>query len=130
MALKLIIQYFRTEHSRVFPKEINYFLFDVFDESLDKFDDNKLPSLRGPNQNVIYRVIHKSLRDFRTRLATTKTDAAERSISIDRKSLQVFYVPGALAYLQVSLLGGSLDATSCGQGIRKKAVCVLEFAKI
>ena len=30
--------------------------------------------------------------------ATTKTDTAERSISIGRESLQVFFVLGALAY--------------------------------
>ena len=41
--------------------------------------------------------------------ATTKTDTAEKSISIDRESLQVFFVLGALAYLQVPPLGGSHD---------------------
>jgi len=42
--------------------------------------------------------------------ATTKTDPAERSISIDRESLQVFFfVLGALVYLQVPPLGGSRD---------------------
>ena len=38
---------------------------------------------------------------------TTKTDTAERSISIGRESLQVFFVLGALAYFQVPPLGGS-----------------------
>ena len=37
--------------------------------------------------------------------ATTKTDTAERSISIGRESLQVFFVLGALAYFQVPPLG-------------------------
>ena len=37
--------------------------------------------------------------------ATTKTDTAERSISIGRESLQVFFVIGALAYFQVPPLG-------------------------
>ena len=41
--------------------------------------------------------------------ATTKTDTAERSISISRESLKVFFVLGALAYFQVPLLGGSRD---------------------
>ena len=41
--------------------------------------------------------------------ATTKTDTAERSISIGRESLQVFVVLGALAYFQVPPLGGSRD---------------------
>ena len=41
--------------------------------------------------------------------ATTKTDTAERNISIGRESLQVFFVLGALAYFQVQPLGGSRD---------------------
>jgi len=41
--------------------------------------------------------------------ATTKTDTAERSILIGRESLQVFFVLGALAYLQVPPLGSSRD---------------------
>ena len=40
---------------------------------------------------------------------TTKTHTAERSISIGRESLQVFFVLGALAYFQVPPLGGSRD---------------------
>ena len=41
--------------------------------------------------------------------ATSKTDTAERSISIGRESLQVFFVLGALAYFQVPPLGGSRE---------------------
>ena len=42
--------------------------------------------------------------------ATTKTDTAERSISIGRESLQVFFfVLGGLAYFQVPPLGGSRE---------------------
>ena len=42
--------------------------------------------------------------------ATTKTDTAERSISIGRESLQVFFfVLGDLAYFQVPSLGGSRE---------------------
>ena len=41
--------------------------------------------------------------------ATTKIDTAERSISIGRESLQVFFVLGPLAYFQVSPLGGSRE---------------------
>jgi len=41
--------------------------------------------------------------------ATTKTDTAERTMSIGRESLKVFFVLGALAYLQVPPLGGSRD---------------------
>ena len=42
--------------------------------------------------------------------STTKTDTAERSISIGRESLQVFFfVIGALAYFQVPPLGGSRE---------------------
>ena len=55
--------------------------------------------------------------------ATTKTDTAERSISIGRKSLKVFFfVLGALAYLQVPLLGGSRDEKWLSQWIRKRSV--------
>ena len=41
--------------------------------------------------------------------ATTKTDTAERSISIGRESLEVFFVLRALAYFQVPPLGGSRE---------------------
>ena len=41
--------------------------------------------------------------------ATIKTDMAERSISIGRESLQVFFVLETLAYFQVPPLGGSRD---------------------
>ena len=41
--------------------------------------------------------------------ATAKTDTAERSISIGRESLQIFFVLGALAYFQVTPLGGSRE---------------------
>ena len=41
--------------------------------------------------------------------ATTKKDRTERSISIGRESLKVFFVLGTLAYLQVPPLGGSRD---------------------
>ena len=41
--------------------------------------------------------------------ATTKTDTTEKSISIGRESLQVFFVLGALAYFQVPPLGGSRE---------------------
>ena len=56
--------------------------------------------------------------------ATTKTDTAERSISIGRESLQVFFffVLGALAYLQVSPLAGSRDEKWRSQWIRKRSV--------
>ena len=41
--------------------------------------------------------------------ATTRKDATKRSISIGREPLKVFFVLGALAYLQVPPLGGSRD---------------------
>ena len=41
--------------------------------------------------------------------AATKTDTAERSISIGRESLQVFFVLGALAYFKVPPLGVRLE---------------------
>ena len=57
----------------------------------------------------IYRVIHKSSGTSELDCATTKKDAAERSISIGRESLKVFFVLWVLAYLQVPPLGGSRD---------------------
>ena len=54
--------------------------------------------------------------------ATTKTDTAERSISIDRESLQVFFVLGALPYFQVPPLGGSREEKWRSQWIRKRSV--------
>jgi len=54
--------------------------------------------------------------------ATTKTDTAERSISIDRESLQFFFVLGALVYLQVPPLGGSRHEKWRSQWIRKRSV--------
>jgi hypothetical protein len=54
---------------------------------------------------------------------TTKTDTAERNISIGAESLQVFFcLRGSIAYSQVSPLGGSHDETWRGQGIRKRFV--------
>ena len=41
--------------------------------------------------------------------ATTKTDTAERSISIGRESLQVFFLLGVFAYFQVPSIGGSRE---------------------
>ena len=41
--------------------------------------------------------------------ATTKTDTAERSISIGKESLQVFFVLGALAYFHVPPVGSSRE---------------------
>jgi len=55
---------------------------------------------------AIYRVIHKYFRISELDCATTKTDTAERSISIRRESLQVFLVLGTLAYFQVQPLWG------------------------
>ena len=54
--------------------------------------------------------------------ATTKTYTAERSISIGRESLQVFFVLGTLAYFQVPPLGGSREEKWRSQRIRKRSV--------
>ena len=54
--------------------------------------------------------------------ATTKKDTAERSISIGRESLQVFFVLRALAYFQVPPLGGSREEKWRSQWIRKRSV--------
>ena len=54
--------------------------------------------------------------------ATTKSDTAERNISIGRESLK-FFVLGALAYLQIPPLGCSRDEKWRAQWIRKRSVC-------
>ena len=54
--------------------------------------------------------------------ATTKIDTAERSISIGRESLKVFFVLGTLAYLQIPPLGSSRDEKWRAQWIRKRSV--------
>ena len=58
----------------------------------------------GRMLRVLYRVIHKSLRDFRTRLRNNQ-DRHGRKEHIN----QVFFVLGALAYFQVPPLGGSRE---------------------
>jgi len=70
----------------------------------------------------VYRVIHKSLRNFRTRLRNNQERQTERSIIIGRESLKVFFVLGALAYLHIPLLGGSRDEKWRAQWIRKGSV--------
>ena len=76
----------------------------------------------------IYTVLFKSPSGIsELDYATTKTDTAERMISIDRESLQVFFffvffVLGALVYLQVPPLGGSRDEKWRLQWIRKRSV--------
>ena len=56
---------------------------------------------------IKYRVIHKSLRDFRTRLRNNQDRHGRKEKG--RESLQVFFLLGALAYFQVPPLGGSRD---------------------
>ena len=54
----------------------------------------------------IYMVIHKSLRDFRTRLRNNQTDTAERRLSIGRESLQVFFCTRGLGVIPGSTSRG------------------------
>jgi hypothetical protein len=78
---------------------------------------------------TLYRVIHKSLWDFwPLRYSSRDGHAEEEHVNRGRESLPSFFcVLGAVAYLQVSQLGGSHDETWRGQGIRKR--CVFELAK-
>ena len=58
---------------------------------------------------LLYRVIHKSLRDFRTRLRNNQ-DRHGRKVHINRQRIYPsFFVLGALAYFQVPPLGGSRE---------------------
>ena len=75
----------------------------------------------------IYRVIHKSLRDFRTRLRNNQ-DRHGRKEHINRYRISPsFFVLGALSYFQVPPLGVSREEKWRSQWIRKRSV--LEFAK-
>jgi hypothetical protein len=94
-------------------------------ETALEFSDNKILAFCSIQwqslASFIYRVIHKSLRNFRT---TTKGAIAERSTSVGRESLQVWVI-GAMAYLQGSPLGGSVTKHRerwGRQGIRKRSV--------
>ena len=76
---------------------------------------------------VDYRVIHKSLRDFRTRLRNNQ-DRHSRKEHINRYRISPsFFILGALAYFQIPPLGGSREEKRRSQWIRKCSV--LEFAK-
>ena len=79
---------------------------EIFDDRFSCGNTQRCEDVLGL---TLYRVIHKSLRDFRTRLRNNQDRHAERSISIGRESLQVFFVLGALAYFQVPPLGGSRE---------------------
>ena len=57
----------------------------------------------------IYRVVPKSLRDFRTRLRNNQDRQGRKEHIKGRESLQVFFVLGALVYFQVPPLRGSRD---------------------
>ena len=54
--------------------------------------------------------------------ATTKSETAERSISIGRESLQVLFVLGAWGYFQFPPLGGSRNEKWRSQWITKRSV--------
>jgi hypothetical protein len=51
------------------------------------------------NRRFIYRLFIIPSGISELDCATTKTDTGERSISIDRESLQAFFVLGAMVYL-------------------------------
>jgi len=54
----------------------------------------------------MYRFIRKSLRDFRTQLRNNQDTTAERSISVGRESLQVFFCTRGLGVLPSSTARG------------------------
>ena len=71
---------------------------------------------------IIYRVIHKSFRDFRTRLSNNQ-DRHGRKEHINRQKIYpIFFVLGALAYFQVPPLGDILEEKWRSQRIRKRSV--------
>jgi hypothetical protein len=72
----------------------------------------------------MYRVIHTTVQNFRTRLRNNQDrHSRKQHINRQRISLIFFFCElGTVAYLQVSPLGGSHDETWRGQGIRKRSV--------
>jgi len=71
----------------------------------------------------MYRVLHKSLRNFRTRLRNNQDRHGRKEhINRYRISQSFFFVLGALAYLQVPPLGGRRDEKWRVQWIRKRSV--------
>ena len=70
----------------------------------------RIPRPITGHSNLLYRVIHKSLRDFRTRLRNNQ-DRHGRKGDINRLRISpsFFFVLGALAYFQVPPLRGSRD---------------------
>ena len=69
----------------------------------------KLTIFKLIKKKSIYRLLISPSGISELDCATTKIDAAERSISIGRESLKVFFVLRALAYFQVPPLGGSRE---------------------
>ena len=72
---------------------------------MGELGSKRMASLSWPNTGLFISPSGTSELDC----ATTKKERAERSISIGRESLKVFFVLGTLAYLQVPPLGGSRD---------------------
>ena len=75
----------------------------------------------------MYFLLAKIYKVIRNSLAATKTDTAERSISIVRESIQVFFalslsLSRRRGVLQVSPIVGSRNETWRGQGISKRSV--------
>ena len=67
-------------------------------------------NLLQTKRNLLYRVIHKSLRDFRTRLRNNQERHGRKEhINRYKISPSFFFVLGALAYFQVPPLGGSSE---------------------
>ena len=75
------------------------------------WEGSKCRTLRFPNSELYCTGLFISPSGIsELECGTTKIYTAERSISIGRESLQVFFfVLGALAYLQVPPLGGSRE---------------------
>ena len=77
----------------------NTFALEIINEKLWEY-----------NQSVQYRVIQKSIRNFRTRPRNNQDRHGRKEhINRYRISQSFFFVLGALAYLQVPPLGGNHD---------------------
>jgi len=74
-----------------------------------KYEIGKTRGRCGENRNIYTGLFISPSGTSEFDCATTKKDRTERSISIGRGSLKVFFVLGALSYLQIPPLGGSRD---------------------
>jgi hypothetical protein len=94
--------------------------FRIFRKSVEKFKFLwNLTRITGTYMKTCTGLFISPSQNSELSCTTTKTDTAERNLSIGAESLQVFFYDVPLRTLQVSPLWGSHDETWRGQEIRK-----------